>query len=138
MNTKTQARQRRAKKSRVQMRTAGSVRLSVHRTPRHIYAQIISGDSKTVLAQASTLDKDLRSGATGNVSAAAAVGKLVAERAKAAGLNLEIVTPFTPSSGEDEGFFALLSVNGLKNTVASKLFLFFLKAAGCGLWAAVD
>ena len=83
MNTKTQARQRRAKKSRVHMRTAGSVRLSVHRTPRHIYAQIISGDSKTVLAQASTLDKDLRSGATGNVAAAAAVGKLVAERAKA-------------------------------------------------------
>jgi large subunit ribosomal protein L18 len=65
MNTKTQARQRRAKKSRVHMRTAGSVRLSVHRTPRHIYAQVISGDSKTVLAQASTLDKDLRSDATG-------------------------------------------------------------------------
>ena len=58
----------------------------MHRTPRHIYAQIISGDSKTVLAQASTLDNDLRSGATGNVAAAAAVGKLVAERAKVAGV----------------------------------------------------
>jgi len=58
----------------------------VHRTPRHIYAQVISGDSKTVLAQASTLDKDLRAGATGNITAAAAVGKLVAERAKAAGV----------------------------------------------------
>ena len=58
----------------------------MHRTPRHIYAQVISGDSKTVLAQASTLDKDLRSDATGNVAAAAAVGKLVAERAKAAGV----------------------------------------------------
>ena len=58
----------------------------MHRTPRHIYAQIISGDSKTVLAQASTLDSDLRSGATGNVAAAAAVGKLVAERAKVAGV----------------------------------------------------
>jgi large subunit ribosomal protein L18 len=58
----------------------------VHRTPRHIYAQVISGDSQTVLAQASTLDKDLRSDATGNVAAAAAVGKLVAERAKAAGV----------------------------------------------------
>jgi large subunit ribosomal protein L18 len=68
------------------MRTAGATRLSVHRTPRHIYAQIIAGDSKTVLAQASTLDKDLRSGTTGNVAAAAAVGKLVAERAKAAGV----------------------------------------------------
>ena len=86
MDTKTQARLRRAKKSRVHMRTAGDVRLCVHRTPRHIYAQVISGDSKTVLAQASTLDKNLRSGATGNVAAAAAVGKLVAERAKAAGV----------------------------------------------------
>lgn len=86
MNTKTKARQRRARKFRVQMRTAGAVRLSVHRTPRHIYAQIISGDSKAILAQASTLDKDLRGGATGNVAAAAAVGKLVAERAKAAGV----------------------------------------------------
>ena len=86
MNTKTEARQRRARKSRVRMRTAGATRLSVHRTPRHIYAQIIAGDSKTVLAQASTLDKDLRSGTTGNVAAAAAVGKLVAERAKAAGV----------------------------------------------------
>ncbi|GIR70506.1 MAG: hypothetical protein CM15mP74_17570 [Halieaceae bacterium] len=67
MNTKTKARQSR-KKVPVQMRTAGAVRLSVHRTPRHIYAQIISGDSKTILAQASTLDKDLRAGATGNVA----------------------------------------------------------------------
>jgi len=86
MNTKTKARLRRARKSRVQLRTAGSLRLSVHRTPRHIYAQVISGDSKTVLAQASTLDKDLRAGATGNITAAAAVGKLVAERARAAGV----------------------------------------------------
>jgi large subunit ribosomal protein L18 len=58
----------------------------VHRTPQHIYAQVISGDNKTVLAQASTLDKDLRSGATGNVAAAESVGKLIAERAKAAGV----------------------------------------------------
>ncbi|MCH1553259.1 MAG: 50S ribosomal protein L18 [Luminiphilus sp.] len=68
------------------MRTAGAVRLSVHRTPRHIYAQVINGEGDRVLAQASTLDKDLRSDATGNMSAAAAVGKLVAERAKAAGV----------------------------------------------------
>ena len=86
MNTKTQARLRRARKSRIQMRTAAAVRLSVHRTPRHISAQVISGDNKAVLAQASTLDKDLRASATGNVAAAAAVGKLVAERAKAAGV----------------------------------------------------
>ena len=86
MNDKTQARLRRARKSRVRMRTAGDVRLCVNRTPRHIYAQIINGEGNRVLAQASTLDKDLRSGATGNIEAAAAVGKLVAERAKAAGV----------------------------------------------------
>ena len=86
MNDKTQARLRRARKSRVRMRIAGDVRLTVNRTPRHIYAQIINGEGNRVLAQASTLDKDLRSGATGNIEAAAAVGKLVAERAKAAGV----------------------------------------------------
>jgi len=86
MNDKTQARLRRARKSRARMRTAGDVRLTVNRTPRHIYAQIINGEGNRVLAQASTLDKDLRSGATGNIEAAAAVGKLVAERAKAAGV----------------------------------------------------
>ncbi len=86
MNDKTQARLRRARKSRVRTRTAGDVRLTVNRTPRHIYAQIINGEGNRVLAQASTLDKDLRSGATGNIEAAAAVGKLVAERAKAAGV----------------------------------------------------
>jgi len=85
MNEKTESRLRRAKKPRVRMRTAGATRLTVHRTPRHIYAQVIAPEGGT-LAQASTLDKDLRSGATGNIAAAAAVGKLVAERAKAAGV----------------------------------------------------
>jgi large subunit ribosomal protein L18 len=68
------------------MRTLGVNRLSVHRTPRHIYAQIIAPEGDKVLAAASTLDADLRKDATGNVGAAAAVGKLVAERAKAAGI----------------------------------------------------
>jgi large subunit ribosomal protein L18 len=68
------------------MRTLGVNRLSVHRTPRHIYAQVIAPEGDKVLASASTLDADLRKGATGNVDAAAAVGKLVAERAKAAGI----------------------------------------------------
>ena len=54
MNDKTQARLRRARKSRVRMRTAGEVRLTVNRTPRHIYAQIINGEGNRVLAQAST------------------------------------------------------------------------------------
>jgi large subunit ribosomal protein L18 len=68
------------------MRTARVTRLTVHRTPRHIYAQVIGPEGDRVLASASTLDKDLRSGATGNIDAAAKVGALVAERAKAAGV----------------------------------------------------
>ena len=56
------------------------------RTPRHIYAQVISPTGGVVVAQASTLDASLRSGATGNVEAAKAVGVLIAERAKAAGI----------------------------------------------------
>jgi large subunit ribosomal protein L18 len=86
MNEKTESRLRRAKKTRVRMRTAGSTRLTVHRTPRHIYAQVIAPDGDKVLASASTLDKALRSGSTGNIEAAAAVGKLIAERAMAAGV----------------------------------------------------
>jgi large subunit ribosomal protein L18 len=63
-------------------------RLCVHRTPRHIYAQVISSDTGKVVAAASTLTKELRSTlkSTGNSEAAAAVGKLIAERAKAAGI----------------------------------------------------
>ncbi len=68
------------------MRELGAVRLTVNRTPRHIYAQIISAGGDQVLAAASTLDKELRSGATGNVSAASEVGKRIAEKAKAAGV----------------------------------------------------
>ena len=55
MNTKTKARQRRARKSRIQMRTAGAVRLSVHRTGQHIYAQIIDDAAGKTVAAASTL-----------------------------------------------------------------------------------
>lgn len=62
-------------------------RLTVSRTPRHIYAQVISPDGATVLAQASTLDESLRSGATGNAAAAAKVGDLIAERARTAGIS---------------------------------------------------
>ncbi len=62
-------------------------RLTVSRTPRHIYAQVISPDGATVLAQASTLDQSLRSGATGNAAAAAKVGNLIAERARTAGIS---------------------------------------------------
>lgn len=80
------ARLRRAKKTRAHIRHLAVNRLTVNRTPRHIYAQIISPTGGQVLAQASTLDASLRSGSTGNIDAAAAVGKLIAERAKAAGI----------------------------------------------------
>lgn len=85
-NEKKVARLRRARSTRLKIRELGVVRLSVNRTPRHIYAQVISADGATVLAQASTLDAGLREGATGNVEAAAKVGALIAERAKAAGV----------------------------------------------------
>jgi len=87
MNEKKSSRQRRARRGRMKMRELGVTRLSVTRTPRHIYAQVLSADGGTVLAQASTLEKDLRSDATGNTEAAAKVGALVADRAKAAGVS---------------------------------------------------
>jgi large subunit ribosomal protein L18 len=68
------------------MRELGVHRLCVNRTPRHIYAQIISPDGGQILAAASTVDATLRDGATGNVEAAGKVGKLIAERAKEAGV----------------------------------------------------
>lgn len=87
MDKKT-ARLRRAKKSRSKIRELGVPRLCVYRSSQHTYAQLI-GPSSTVLASASTLDKDIKSsisGNTGNVAAAAEVGKAIAERAKAAGI----------------------------------------------------
>ncbi len=68
------------------MRKLGVPRLMVFRTPRHIYAQVISHDGSSVTASASTLDKGLRGEAKGNVEGAVAVGKLLAERARAAGI----------------------------------------------------
>ncbi len=87
MMEKKSARLRRARRSRAKMRDLRAVRLSVNRTPRHIYAQIISPKGDKVLATASTLDKSLRSGSTGNVEAATKVGELIAERAKAVGVS---------------------------------------------------
>jgi len=86
MNVKKQARMRRARSSRMKMRELGATRLTVHRTPRHIYAQVIEPEGTRVLVSASTLDTALRKGKTGNKDAAAQVGKLIAERAKAAGI----------------------------------------------------
>ena len=85
MNKKT-SRLRRARRNRAQIRRMEKPRLTVHRSGQHIYAQVFAPGGGTVLASASTLDKDLRGGSTGNVGAAAEVGKLIAERAKAAGV----------------------------------------------------
>ena len=63
-------------------------RLCIHRTPRHIYAQIITGDGSNVICTASTLDKDLRGKSGGNVEAAVEVGKLIAKRAKKNGIQV--------------------------------------------------
>lgn len=82
-------RMRRAGKARAKIREMRVARLCVHRTPRHIYAQVIAADGDKTLASASTVDKDLRAaidGYSGNADAAAAVGKAIAERAKAAGI----------------------------------------------------
>lgn len=86
MSDKKESRLRRARRGRMKMRELGAVRLTVHRTPQHIYAQVISPAGDRVLATASTLEKDLREGATGNVDAAAKVGQRIAERAKTAGV----------------------------------------------------
>lgn len=88
MDKKT-SRLRRARRTRAKIRELGVHRLAVHRTPRHIYAQVIAPNGSDVVASASTVEKGLResiSGSTGNVSAATAVGKAIAERARAAGV----------------------------------------------------
>ena len=86
---KKASRQRRARKTRAKIRELGRPRLCIHRTPRHIYAQVIDGSGDKVLVSASTLDKELRKDvkSTGNTDAAVAIGKAVAERAKAAGIS---------------------------------------------------
>ena len=85
MIDKKTVRLRRAKRTRMKIRELGAVRLTVYRSPRHIYAQLIAPDGGHVLAQASTLDASIRDGSTGNVDAARKVGALIAKRAKAAG-----------------------------------------------------
>lgn len=87
MHEKKESRLRRAKATRLRIRDLGTVRLCVNRTPRHIYAQVISADGGKVLAAASTVEKELRTAQTGNVEAAKKVGALIAERAKAAGVS---------------------------------------------------
>lgn len=87
MDKKT-SRLRRARKARAKIRELGAYRLSVHRTPRHIYAQVIAPDAAHVVVAASTLEKEIREGlqSTGNRDAAVRVGRTVAERALEKGI----------------------------------------------------
>ena len=86
---KKQNRLRRARRARSKIRELKANRLSVHRTPQHIYAQVIGGDSNQILVSASTLEAEVRKGIKngGNVEAAAIVGARIAEKAKAAGID---------------------------------------------------
>ena len=85
---KKSSRIRRATKTRSRIKEKGIDRLCVHRTPRHIYAQIISGNGNKILASASTLINDIKGDFkySGNVEAAGIVGKALAERAVKAGV----------------------------------------------------
>jgi large subunit ribosomal protein L18 len=87
MNKKS-ARLRRGLRTRMKIRELGVYRLCVHRTLCHTYAQIIAPDGAQVVAAASTLQAPVRQDlkTTGNVEAARAVGKAIAEKAKAAGV----------------------------------------------------
>lgn len=85
---KKQSRIRRSRPTRAKIASLGVDRLCVHRTPRHTYAQVISGETGKVIVAASTLSADVRKTFKypGNVEAATTVGKLIAEKAKAAGI----------------------------------------------------
>jgi len=92
MLTKKEQRLRRARQTRIRIAQQGVARLTVNRTNLHIYASVVSGDGSKVLASASTAEADVRKelGATGkggNANAAQIIGKRIAEKAKAAGVD---------------------------------------------------
>ncbi len=89
--TKKEQRLRRSRQTRTRIALQGTVRLAVHRSNLHIYANIVSGDGSRILAAASTVEKEVReqlgaAGKGGNAAAASIVGKRIAEKAKAAGI----------------------------------------------------
>jgi large subunit ribosomal protein L18 len=86
---KRDIRLRRALRGRAKIKELKAMRLSVHRTPQHIYAQIFEPGGERVVAAASTLQREVRGelNATGNIEAAKAVGRAIAERAKAKGID---------------------------------------------------
>ena len=86
---KKSVRLRRARRTRATIKRLGVNRISIHKTPRHIYAQVITPSGSEVLASASTLDKEFRQEEHkygGNMKAATEVGKIIAQRAQAAGI----------------------------------------------------
>ena len=80
---------RRAKRTRMKLKELNTVRLCINRTPKHVYAQVISGDGGQVLASASTCEKNIKDEwkLCGNVAASKIVGKYIAERALEKGVN---------------------------------------------------
>ena len=84
-------RRRRRVRTALRARAAGKPRLSVHRSGRHIYAQVIDDTAGTTIASASTLDKDLKGKAGATRKGAAEVGKALAERARKAGVSKVVV-----------------------------------------------
>ena len=91
MLSKKQQRLRRSRQTRIRIATQGVARLTVNRTNLHIYASVISGDGGKVLATASTAEAEVRaalggSGKGGNTAAAQVIGKRLAEKARAAGV----------------------------------------------------
>ena len=86
---KKSSRIRRARKTRAKISELAVPRLSIHRTPRYIYAQVIAASGSEVVASASTVQADMKGKvkSTGNIDAAVAVGKAIAEKALAAGVS---------------------------------------------------
>lgn len=86
---KKQSRLRRARRTRAKIRELGMHRLCVYRTSQHTYAQVISPDGSAVVASASTTESDVKSALkhAANIDAAAKIGQLIAERAKASGID---------------------------------------------------
>jgi large subunit ribosomal protein L18 len=92
MLTKKEQRLRRSRQTRIRIASQGVARLTVNRTNLHIYASVISGDGGRVLATASTAEAEVRtalggSGKGGNIAAAQLIGKRLAEKARAAGVD---------------------------------------------------
>jgi large subunit ribosomal protein L18 len=92
MLTKKEQRLRRSRQTRARIALQGVARLTVFRSNLHIYASVVSGAGDLVLASASTAEKEVRAalggeGKGGNAAAAALIGKRIAERAKAAGID---------------------------------------------------